>query len=129
GSGGGGSGGAPGPGCDGVDCILPDGDLGICEIVCGPCPSDQRCSDVYGAGTLCIGGGCFVNGCRTAADCGGGKVCDGATHLCKACGTDPTCVAGYGAGHLCIAGACVSGDCHTTADCTGGKLCDPATNA
>jgi hypothetical protein len=116
-------------GCDGTDCTLPGGKLGIClNDLCGACATDAICHDVYGAAFLCIGGACVTGGCHTNTDCLGGQLCDTTANTCVACNDDTSCVTAFGADHLCVAGACAAGNCRSGADCGGGFVCDTTTS-
>jgi len=90
------------------------------------CTDDGACASAYGAGHLCISGGCVAGVCRTAANCPAGEICT-STFACANCNTDGDCVSGYGANHLCVSNLCIAGDCRATSDCGGGRLCNTST--
>ena len=111
----------------GTSCTLLADVKGICNGAgqCEGCgTSDAACATAYGAGNICVSGGCVTGTCHTGADCANGQLCGPATHTCAACTTDSGCQNSYGgANFVCVAGMCVAGNCHATADCTGGLIC------
>jgi hypothetical protein len=102
----------PPPSCTlGMACMTGS-DNGLCDgTSCNPCTDvtdDANCVSVYGAGQLCINGGCLMASCRTASDCGGKPCVD---YQCSAgCSSDNDC---SGATPLCNTGSgvCVANSC------------------
>jgi hypothetical protein len=101
--------GTDGPGATcaaGAACDL-DGAQGLCSGgACGECRDtldDAACQAAYGAGTLCVQGGCVAATCHAATDCSGGQQC--IDNQCAGCTTDDDC----DSGQLCVSGTCTSG--------------------
>jgi hypothetical protein len=85
---------------------------------CGSCTSDAQCTGGggYGAGHLCIAGGCVSADCRIDGDCPGGQICGlNSPNVCAACSSDAQCqsASGYGASFVCdsTTSRCVSNAC------------------
>src|SRR5450432_910323 len=123
----GGVGGVGSPACpSGTSCVILGNVNGVCNgIECAGCgTNDAACVTAYGAGNICVSGGCVIGTCHSGADCANGQLCGASTHTCAACTTDSSCQNSYGGpNYLCVNGACVANNCRTTADCTGGLVC------
>jgi hypothetical protein len=123
----------------------------LCGLVsaqqCSSCTSDAECtgSGGYGAGYLCIAGGCVAANCRSDGDCPTGQICGlNSPNVCAACSTDTQCqnASGYGPAFVCDSSSsrCVSNACtpnnqpcsSNSADfccagtCTSGNCCAPS---
>ncbi len=85
--------GAGGGSCTaGSPCQAGSGN-GLCTSdtcsACSDSSDDAQCATVYGSGFICLDQAC-VQGCRTAADCGG-KACVGNQCATAGCATDADC--------------------------------------
>lgn len=131
----------------GAACQI-DGAPGLCAAtgLCGDCvdtADDAKCAAAYGAGTMCIQGGCVPATCHSSADCPGQQCID---NQCVGCNSDTDCASGEicnpsgscvsagsvcsgqpissacGAGDLCcnVGGpeTCIAAQCCVAADCT-----------
>ena len=101
------------------DC--PAGQL-CAANACGPCASDDQCtgSPRYGAGTICVAGGCAVGDCHSNADCGGGICGVDTANTCGNCLNDGQCQSSYGATFMCetATGHCISNSCGSVGACS-----------
>jgi hypothetical protein len=139
---GGGTGVCLGGACVAGDCHDTSADCQsgkICGVamahVCGACTTDGQCTGdaTYGAGTICVGGGCVMGNCHDSSECAG-KVCGAATaNNCGACKSDSQCQTDpkYGATFICDttvgqtnSGKCVASTCTTASTACAANAAD-----